>query len=123
MLPFSSGQYLCEKLKSLNLKLIDLLDKFLECEDKLEKLSMDITTEVLTATDQSGKPLYTNDLARKSAIHLKCEQNQEFQKLKELKKNLEIKKKKLEALIEYYRNLIKIYTAETINLQRQNGIV
>jgi hypothetical protein len=99
---------LCVKIKEMQTKLLELDRRLITINKKLERVYSDIVMAVLSETDSSGKPVYTNDLSRKTAIQLKAEANEEYCKLEQEKDKLERKIKRLKINLEFYNNMLKI---------------
>jgi len=99
---------LCVKIKELQTRLLELDRKLTAVNKRLERVYSDIVMAVLSETDSSGKPVYTNELSRKTAIQLKTEANEEYCKLEQEKDKLERKIKKLKINLEFYNNMLKI---------------
>jgi len=105
------GIELSTKIKELSEKVINLELKLKDINEKLEKIQANITLAVLSEVDTSGKPVYTNDLSRKTAIQLKCEANDEYKQLYDMKLKITKKLMKTKVDLEYYENLLKIMLA------------
>jgi hypothetical protein len=105
------GIELSTKIRELSERVINFELKLKDINEKLEKIQSNITLSILSEVDSSGKPVYTNDLSRKTAIQLKCDSNEEYKKLYEQKMAITKKLMKAKIDLEYYENLLKVMLA------------
>lgn len=101
-----------EQLKQQSIALAVEKQELQEMEEALNYAAMVYQLSITTQIDDTGKPLYTNDLQRKAALASYLQDDPEYQTNKAKTRKKQIAVAVLEAECEYFRNCITLKIAE-----------
>ena len=108
-----------DEIYSIQLELLDSLEKEMDLEEQLKEIEINLADEVYNAVDENNKPLCSNDAKRKVAIEQSKKNNKEYNKILEnykfISKENKILKLKLEKLLNLqsnYRAIARMYCSD-----------
>ena len=102
-----------EKIRELRFNKLKLEKEKLTLELSQSKIEADVTLHVIQATDEKGKPLYSNDVARKTAVANILYRDNRYAQHQDEKLPLAEKIKCLDVLLEYEYNMLKLHLAQS----------
>jgi predicted nucleic acid-binding Zn-ribbon protein len=101
-----------QKIEELQLQIADLNRDLDDVREKVATREALMTIEIVTARDETGKPLYSNESMRAAAVTLAKNNSEELRNLWEQENNFEYKKSELFARLERLRLEFKLYLIE-----------
>lgn len=98
-----------QKIEELQIELARVNTELQTIRDEIAGKEALLTLDVVTAKDETGKPLYSNESLRAAALTLAKEQSPELNELKTREKNLDQIRSELYARLERLRLEFKLF--------------
>ncbi|MDQ4123185.1 MAG: hypothetical protein M3209_17245 [Acidobacteriota bacterium] len=98
-----------QKIEELQIEIARITSELQTIREELGSREALMTLDVVTARDESGKPLYSNELLRTAALTLAKEQSEELKDLKIREKIIEQTRSEMFARLERLRMEFKLF--------------
>ncbi len=98
-----------QKIEELQIEIARVGSELQTIREDIGKREALMTLDVITARDESGKPLYSNESLRNAALTLAKEQSEELNELKTGEKALEQTRSEMFARLERLRLEFKLF--------------
>ena len=98
-----------QKIEEIQIEIARVGTELQTVREEIGKLEALMTLDVVTARDEGGKPLYSNESLRAAALTLAKEQSEELNELKTREKTLDQRRSELFARLERLRLEFKLF--------------